>query len=133
MKGYSILEISGQRPGGVADPGQARLLNAGCRVTSIQRFLGHKELSSTMVYARAHDQTVADDYFAAMERVEQKLEIVPVEQEAMEDVKVQVVQLIERLEVPELCLEERLEIVAQLREVLGKFNEHAPPVFSNQN
>ena len=54
-----------------------QLLNAGCRVTSIQRFLGHKELSSTMIYARAHDQTVAEDYFAAMERVEQRLEIVP--------------------------------------------------------
>jgi len=52
-----------------------QLLNAGCRVTSIQRFLGHKELSSTMVYARAHDQTVAEDYFAAMERVEQRLDI----------------------------------------------------------
>jgi len=33
-------------------------------------FLGHKELSSTMIYARAHDQNVADDYFAAMEKVE---------------------------------------------------------------
>jgi hypothetical protein len=28
-----------------------------------------------MVYARVHDQTVADDYFAAMQRVEQRLEI----------------------------------------------------------
>jgi len=52
-----------------------QLLNAGCRVTSIQRFLGHKELSSTMIYARAHDQTVAEDYFAAMEKVEKGLKI----------------------------------------------------------
>jgi len=51
------------------------LLNAGCRVTSIQRFLGHKELSSTMIYAKAHDQTVAEDYFAAMEKVEQRIQI----------------------------------------------------------
>ena len=83
-----------------------QLLNAGCRVTSIQRFLGHKELSSTMVYARAHDQTVAEDYFTAMARVEQRLEIVPVEQKAMEVVKVQepekLCQLIEQLEIPEL-------------------------------
>jgi hypothetical protein len=87
-----------------------------------------------MIYARAHDQTVEDDYFAAMERVEERLDILPrKEEEGIGDVKVRVVQVIERLEVPELCLEERLEIVAQLREVLGKFNEHAPPVFSNQN
>jgi hypothetical protein len=30
-------------------------LNAGCRVTSIQKFLGHKRLNSTMIYARVHD------------------------------------------------------------------------------
>ena len=66
-----------------------QLLNAGCRVTSIQRFLGHKDLSSTMVYARAHDQTVAEDYFAAMQRVEQRLEIVPAKQKDIEVVKVQ--------------------------------------------
>jgi site-specific recombinase XerD len=30
-----------------------QLLNAGCRVTSIQAFLGHKKLNTTMIYARA--------------------------------------------------------------------------------
>jgi site-specific recombinase XerD len=58
-----------------------QLLNAGCRITSIQRFLGHKELSSTMIYARAHDRTVAEDYFAAMSKVEQRLEMIPLMQE----------------------------------------------------
>ena len=43
-----------------------QLLNAGCPVTSIQKFLGHKKLNTTMVYARAHDHTVEADYFAAM-------------------------------------------------------------------
>lgn len=97
-----------------------QLLNAGCRVTSIQRFLGHKELSSTMVYARAHDQTVAEDYFHAMQRVKQKLEIT--EERNDEVVKVQepekLFQLIERLESPELCCEERVEAVRQLKESL---------------
>jgi integrase len=50
-----------------------QLLNAGCRITSIQKFLGHKRLNTTMIYARALDQTVAEDYFKAMEQVEQKL------------------------------------------------------------
>jgi site-specific recombinase XerD len=129
------LKYAGERVGVKVFPHRLRhtcatqLLNAGCRVTSIQRFLGHKELSSTMVYARAHDQTVADDYFAAMERVEERLEIVPVEEETMEDVKVQAVQLIERLQAPELYFEERLDIASQLHEMLGTVNEHAPPVF----
>jgi hypothetical protein len=84
-----------------------------------------------MVYARAHDQTVAEDYFAAMERVEQRLEIVPAGQKDMEVVKVQepakVLQLIEQLEIPELCYEGRLGIARQLREAWGNANEHAPP------
>jgi len=132
------LKYAGERVGVKVFPHRLRhtcatqLLNAGCRVTSIQRFLGHKELSSTMVYARAHDQTVADDYFAAMQRVEQRLEIVPSKQEEnIEDVKVQeptkLFQLIERLEMPKLCYEERLGIASQLHEMFSKINEHAPP------
>ena len=112
-----------------------QLLNAGCRVTSIQRFLGHKKLSCTMIYARAHDQTVAEDYFAAMERVEQRLDtstllsasIVPAKQKDIEVAKVQeptkVFQLIERLELPELGFEERLDITLQLRELFGVVQE----------
>lgn len=88
------LKYAGERVGVKVYPHRLRhtcatqLLNAGCRVTSIQRFLGHKKLNSTMIYARAHDQTVADDYFAAMQRVEERLQIVPAEQEDIEDVKV---------------------------------------------
>jgi Site-specific recombinase XerD len=109
-----------------------QLLNAGCRVTSIQRFLGHRKLSSTMIYARAHDQTVADDYFAAMQRVEERLDILPeTKQQTDEVVNVQtpekLFQLIERLELPELCFEERLDIASRLRETLSNVHEHAPP------
>jgi site-specific recombinase XerD len=53
-----------------------QLLNAGCPVTSIQKFLGHKKLNTTRVYAHAHDQVVENDYFAAMERIEQRLQLV---------------------------------------------------------
>ncbi len=131
------LKYAGERVGVKVYPHRLRhtcatqLLNAGCRVTSIQRFLGHKELSSTMVYARAHDQTVADDYFAAMQRVEQRLEISPTQEREKDigDVKVQpeVFQLIKQLETHELCLEERLGIAKKLREMLGRVHEHPAP------
>lgn len=115
-----------------------QLLNAGCRVTSIQRFLGHKKLNTTMIYARAHDQTVADDYFAAMQRVEQRLEIAPVQEPQPADgdperIELFIFQLrsaqawLEQLALPELCLPERLEIVTQLRQVLVIEQEHPPP------
>jgi integrase len=129
------LKIVGEQVGVKVYPHRLRhtcatqLLNAGCRVTSIQRFLGHKDLASTMVYARAHDQTVAEDYFAAMQRVERRLQIGE-EKKEYEVVKVQepekLIQLIEQLEVPELCLEARLDIAFQLRDLFGTVQESIP-------
>lgn len=112
-----------------------QLLNAGCRITSIQRFLGHKELSSTMIYARAHDRTVAEDYFAAMSKVEQRLEMVPQKQELdYEVIKVQesskILLWIDRLAQVELCQDERLVIAESLKEslFLSYSNQLSPPV-----
>ena len=134
----SRLKTIGKRVGVKVHPHRLRhtyatqLLNAGCRVTSIQRFLGHKDLASTMIYARAHDQTVAEDYFAATQRVEQRLEIVPeLKQETKYEVvnvqePVKVFQLIERLALPELAYKERLDIAAQLRESFGAAQELEP-------
>ena len=124
-----------------------QLLNAGCRVTSIQAFLGHKKLNTTMIYARAHDQNVAEDYFAAMQRVEQRLDIVPVPQEKpqMENEVVnvqpvlvqpgppdQVLFWLERLALPELCQQERLEIAASLKQTLclGFATQLSPPMMA---
>ena len=115
-----------------------QLLNAGCRITSIQAFLGHKKLNTTMIYARAYDQTVAEDYFAAMSRVEQRLEIAPAPEQEPETedevVKVperaQLLAWVERLALPELCQKERVEITERLKQVLSLNHAggHSPPV-----
>jgi site-specific recombinase XerD len=47
-----------------------QLLNAGCRVTSLQRLLGHVDLNTTMNYAKVFDQTLMQDYFQAVDRLE---------------------------------------------------------------
>ncbi len=47
-----------------------QLLNVGCRVTSIQKLLGHTNLNTTMIYARAFDQTVMQDYFQALDTLQ---------------------------------------------------------------
>jgi integrase len=51
-----------------------QLLNVDCRVTSIQRLLGHTNLNTTMTYARAFDQTVMTDYLTAMDVLENQPE-----------------------------------------------------------
>ncbi len=72
------IKAAGKRVGVKVYPHRLRhtaatqLLNAGCRITSIQRFLGHKKLNTTMIYARALDHIVAEDYYKAMEAIEQK-------------------------------------------------------------
>ncbi len=111
-----------------------QLLNAGCRITSIQKFLGHKELSTTMIYARVHDQTVEDDYYRAMSSVEKRLELLEQPEENQEAVtereREQVLALTAPLAEPDLSLEARLVIVAQIRLVLLKeyMTQSAPPI-----
>jgi integrase/recombinase XerD len=66
---HDRIKAAGARTGVKVHPHRLRhtcatqLLNAGCRITSIQKYLGHKRLNTTMVYARVLDQTMADDYF----------------------------------------------------------------------
>jgi len=122
------LRVAGQRVGVKIYPHRLRhtaatqLLNAGCRVTSIQKFLGHKELSTTMIYARVHDQTVADDYYAAMSQIEKRLDLLGEPENnrepIAEDERVQLLALTEQLAAPELGTETRLKIVTQMRQVL---------------
>jgi hypothetical protein len=86
-------------------------------------FFGAQEVEFYDDLRQAHDQTVADDYFQAMQRVEQRLDILPMQEKKDEVVKVQVMQIIEKLETPELRFEERALLVHQLREVFGRFEE----------
>jgi site-specific recombinase XerD len=57
-------------PHGLRHTFATQLLNVGCKVTSIQRLLGHTNLNTTMTYARAFDQTVMLDYFRAVDLIE---------------------------------------------------------------
>jgi site-specific recombinase XerD len=99
-----------------------QLLNAGCPVTSIQKLLGHKKLNTTMVYARAYDQTVEADYFAAMGRIEQRLqvsaEVETTETPVGEVERSQILALAEQLAAPEAEPEQRLSLFEQIRSLL---------------
>jgi integrase len=120
---YTRIKAAGQRVGVKVTPHRLRhtfatqLLNAGCRVTTIQRLLGHQRLRSTMVYARVHDHTVAEDYYAAMAKVENRLALAT--QTGETDGHTYLLQLADRLAEPQLDLDTRLDLVAQMRLVLN--------------
>jgi Flp pilus assembly CpaE family ATPase len=74
-----------------------------------------------------HDQTVAEDYYAAMERVEQRLRIAPLaaqtdegnDGEPLDDgERQQLLHLEEQLAEPDLSPEVRMELVDRMRQVL---------------
>ena len=106
-----------------------QLLNAGCRATSIQKLLGHRRLNSTMIYARVHDRTVADDYYAAMTRIEKQLDPSGERDRTTEasetgrsvglEGRMQLLALLDRLAKPQLGLDARLDLAEQMRRVLA--------------
>ena len=103
-----------------------QLINAGCRVTTIQKLLGHRRLNATMIYSRVHDRTVAEDYYAAMAQIEKGLDLAAgtdVIEKTGEPIgtneRAQLLELASQLAAPELDLDMRLRLVAQMRCVLG--------------
>lgn len=122
------LRAAGERVGVSVCPHKLRhtcatqLLNAGCPITSIQKFLGHRRLNSTMIYARVHDQTVAEDYYLAMARVEQRLDAPPVlaiaNQPILEGERQELMAFVDQFAEPELSLEKRLGLVFLMRSLL---------------
>jgi len=131
------IKAAGKRVGVKVTPHSLRhtfgtqLINAGCRVTSIQKLLGHRRLNSTMIYARVHDRTVAEDYYTAMTRIEKCLTpsagsgLAPTvgTDDADEPVsageRALLLELVDRLAKPHLGLDVRLNLVAQMRRVLN--------------
>jgi hypothetical protein len=93
-------------------------------VTTIQKFLGHERLNSTMIYARVHDRTVAADYYAAMAQIEQRLALAGAPPASRDDAplpgaaRAQLLDLARDLAAPELAAEARLALVERMRQVL---------------
>jgi len=113
---YSRIKAAGERVGVKVSSHCLRhtyttqLLNAGCRVTSLQKLLGHRRLNSTMIYARMHDRTVAKDYYTAMAQLENRLALATETGEP--DERAYLLELANRLAEPQLDLDARLDLVA---------------------
>jgi hypothetical protein len=99
----------------------AQLLNAGSKGTTIEKLLGHQRLNSTMVYARVHDRTVAQDYYAAMAEIEKSLTIdreIETSAPPTAGERLFLLKLIDRLAEPRLSVDKRQGIAEQMRCVL---------------
>ncbi len=77
---FQRMETYGSRTGvGTISPHRLRhscatlLLNSGAPVLAVQTILGHKQVDTTLGYARLYDGTVAADYYSAMNHVERQL------------------------------------------------------------
>ena len=46
------------------------LVNQGMPITSVQKFLGHRDINKTLIYARVHDETVHQHFATAMAQIE---------------------------------------------------------------
>jgi hypothetical protein len=140
---WARTRAAGKRVGVKVTPHQLRhtygtqLLNAGCKITSIQQLLGHRKIGSTLIYARVHDETVATDYYAAMARIEKHLEI-PAKTSAQDEIvqepmsldlftHAHLLNLIDQLAVPQLEVDARLNLIEQMR---GLLKNQAPQLIA---
>ena len=46
------------------------LINQGMPIVSLQKLLGHQDINKTLIYARVHDETVKEQFVAAMNQIE---------------------------------------------------------------
>jgi site-specific recombinase XerD len=123
------IKASGARTGVDVSPHKLRhtcatqLLNAGCHITTIQKLLGHRQLGTTMIYARVHDHTAAEDYYTAMARIEKTLDLSPGaggDQAVSLDRRAQrhLLEITKQLAAPRLLRTTRLDLVRQFRRAL---------------
>ncbi|MCA9951831.1 MAG: tyrosine-type recombinase/integrase [Anaerolineales bacterium] len=87
------------------------LLNAGAPILTVQTLLGHKQIDTTLHYARLYDGTVATDYYRAMATVEQQLTPMPEQKPANTG---QLVALVDALQAGTLNARQR-ELLHTLR------------------
>ncbi len=84
--------------------------------------LGHRRIDTTLIYARVHDRTVAEDYYAAMARIEKGSDLSGKTEDfeharSLPD-QAQLLALVNQLAEPRVEAEARLQLVAQLRHLL---------------
>ena len=95
----------------------SQMLAAGMSITSLQRYMGHEELDTTLIYAEVSDPMLQKDYYrgaatfdpASAELARRFLDLSP---------KDELRQLIAELRCPQLEPRQRMEILEQMESIL---------------
>jgi integrase/recombinase XerD len=71
LKEYGRLaDIPGISPHRLRHTLATLLINEGMPITSLQKFLGHRDINDTLIYAKVHNQTVRRQFATAMKQIE---------------------------------------------------------------
>jgi hypothetical protein len=95
------------------------MLTAGMPVSSLQRYLGHEHLDTTMVYAEVSDPLLRQDYYQGITALDPTSENLPPNGLASSHQHT-LRQLVEELKTPGLEQFRRDEILDQMQQLLEK-------------
>jgi hypothetical protein len=93
------------------------MLTAGMPVSSLQRYLGHEHLDTTMVYAEVSDPLLRQDYYQGIATLDPSSENLPTNGLASSHQHT-LRQLVEELKTPGLDPTRRDEILDQMQRLL---------------
>jgi integrase/recombinase XerC len=97
----------------------SQMLASGMPVTSLQRYLGHEDLDTTMLYAQVADPLLRKDYYHGVSAVDPASAHLSLPATA-ESIRVKMQQLIAELQTPDLAPERKQAITEQMQLLLDR-------------
>lgn len=96
----------------------SQMLAAGMPVTSLQRFLGHEHLDTTMIYAEVADPMLRQDYYRGIAAIDPISENMPIQdlEDFRQETLQQLVHELKELELPPIRCDEILNQIQRLLE-----------------
>jgi integrase len=95
----------------------SQMLAAGMPVTSLQRYLGHEELDTTMIYAEVSDPLLEQDYYRGIVSVDPvSARLLPSTVEKAHQAQLR--RLVTQLQKPKVTAARRKEILDQMQQLL---------------
>jgi site-specific recombinase XerD len=95
----------------------SQMLGAGMPVTSLQRYLGHEHLDTTMIYAEVTNPSLQKDYYQGISAIDLRSEKMAKGDAGASHQEI-LRKLVRELKIPDLSPTQRDEILAQMQSLL---------------